>query len=122
MPDYNGSGGQGYRPKDSYRNETPEIRNEQPATGKTIEQTIKELMIERLFLKIKPEDISDETLLMEQLGIDSVSVFEIVVGLEETFGISFEDEEFKIEYYRTPNSIADQVRRKLAEKQKEPIS
>ena len=83
---------------------------------KSVEHTVKELMVERLFLKIKPEGISDDTLLMETLGVDSVSVFEIVVGLEEVYGISFEDDEFKIETFRTPKSIADYVRRKMAGK------
>ena len=80
---------------------------------KSIEQTVKELMVERLFLKIKPEEIADDTPIMETLGVDSVSVFEIVVGLEEVHGISFEDEEFRIEVFRTPRSIADFVRQKL---------
>ena len=84
---------------------------------KRIEQTVKELMVERLFLKIAPEQIADETEIMEELGVDSVSVFEIVVGLEESFGISFGDDEFKIETFRTPKSIADYVRRKLEGKQ-----
>ena len=79
----------------------------------TVEQTIKELIVERLFLKIKAEEIGDETLLMEELGVDSVSVFEIVVGLEEVYGINFEDDEFKIETFRTPASIAEHVRRKM---------
>lgn len=81
-----------------------------------IEQRIKELIVERLFLKIKPEEIADDTPIMEALGVDSVSVFEIVVGLEEVYGISFEDEEFKIETFRTPKSIAEYVRRKLEAK------
>jgi len=80
---------------------------------KSIEQTVKELMVERLFLKIAPEQIADDTEIMEELGVDSVSVFEIVVGLEESFGISFGDDEFRIETFRTPKSIADYVRRKL---------
>ena len=80
---------------------------------KAIEQTIKELLVERLFLKIGPEEIADDTLLMEELGVDSVSVFEIVVGLEEVYGISFEDDAFRIETFRTPRSIAGHVRAKL---------
>lgn len=85
-------------------------------TEAAIEQRIKELIVERLFLKIKPEEIADDTPIMEALGVDSVSVFEIVVGLEEVYGISFEDEEFKIETFRTPKSIAEYVRRKLEAK------
>jgi acyl carrier protein len=81
-----------------------------------IEQRIKQLIVERLFLKMKPEEIADDTPIMEALGVDSVSVFEIVVGLEEVYGISFENEEFKIETFRTPKSIADYVRRKLEAK------
>lgn len=82
-------------------------------TQQSIEQTIKEIMVERLFLKIRPADIADDTLLMEDLGVDSVSIFEIVVGLEETYGITFEDDEFNLENFRTPKSIADYLRRKM---------
>ena len=83
---------------------------------KSVEQTVKELMVQRLYLKVKPEDIADDALIMETLGVDSVSVFEIVVGLEETYGLSFEDDEFRIENFRTPKSIADYVRHKLETK------
>ena len=83
---------------------------------KSIEQTIKEIIVERLFLKIQPGEIADDALLMETLGVDSVSVFEIVVGLEEVVGISFEDDEFHIEKFQTVRSIADVVREKLAAK------
>ena len=85
-------------------------------TEKSVELGIKEIMVERLFLKIKPEEIGDDTAIMEELGVDSVSVFEIVVGLEEVYGISFEDEEFRIEMFRTPRSIAEHVRQKLVQK------
>jgi len=79
---------------------------------KSIEQQIKEIIVERLFLKIQPEDIKDDDALMEKLGVDSVSVFEIVVGLEEVFGISFEDDEFQIEKFQDVASIAANVREK----------
>lgn len=85
-------------------------------TEKSVEQTVKEVMVERLFLKVKPESIADDTPIMESLGVDSVSVFEIVVGLEEVYGVSFEDDEFRIENFRTPKSIADFVRGKLGDK------
>jgi len=80
---------------------------------KPIEDTIKEMIVERLFLKVDPSEIPNDANLMKTLEIDSVSVLEIVVGLEEIYGISFEDEEFKIEIFETVNSIADFVREKL---------
>jgi len=78
----------------------------------SVEQAIKEMIVERLFLKIEPGDIPDEEPLTEALEIDSVQVLEIVVGLEEVYGISFEDEEFDIEIFKTVKSIADFVREK----------
>jgi len=77
-----------------------------------IEDQLKELIVERLFLKIEPGDIGDEDNLMEEHGIDSVQVLEIVVGLEEDYGVSFEDEDFDIEIFQTVKSIADFVREK----------
>ena len=75
-----------------------------------IEDQLKELIVERLFLKIEPGDIGDEDNLMEAHGIDSVQVLEIVVGLEEDYGVSFEDEDFDIEIFQTVKSIAAFVR------------
>jgi len=77
-----------------------------------IEDQLKELIVERLFLKIEPKDIGDEDNLMEDHGIDSVQVLEIVVGLEEEYGVSFEDEDFDIEVFQTVKSISDFVREK----------
>jgi len=79
-----------------------------------IEDRIKEIIVERLFLKVQPSDIADDDALMEKLGVDSVSVFEIVVGLEEVFRISFEDDEFQIEKFKDVASIAAHVREKQA--------
>ena len=82
-------------------------------TDEQIEDRLKEIIVERLFLKIDPEDIGDEDNLMEDHGIDSVQVLEIVVGLEEEYGVSFEDEDFDIEVLQTVQLIADYVRGKM---------
>ena len=83
--------------------------SDQPA----LEERLKGLIIERLFLKdIEPSDIGDEDELMERLGVDSVQVFEIVVGLEEEFEVIFDEEEFDIEIFKSVKSIADAVREK----------
>jgi len=80
---------------------------------KSIEDTIREMLVERLFLKVEPSEIEDDARLMETFGVDSVSVFEIVVGLEEVYGLSFEDEEFDIEIFQSVRSISEYVRRKI---------
>ena len=80
----------------------------------TLEQELKQLIVERLFLKVAPEEIGDEDPLMDTYGIDSVQLFEIVVGLEEAYGITMEDEEFDLALFANIKSIADFVRQKQA--------
>lgn len=71
------------------------------------------MIVERLFLDVSPEDIGDDDSLPEEFNVDSVNLFEIVVGLEEVFGITLEDEELSVEAFSTVSKIADVVQRKL---------
>ena len=80
---------------------------------KSIEDTLREMMVERLFLKITPEEIDLDANLMETYGIDSVQVSELVVGTEATFDISFEDDDFDPTQFDTLQHIAELVRNKL---------
>lgn len=74
---------------------------------------VKNMIVERLFLPISPKEIEDDAPLMETYEIDSVALFELVVGLEEEFGLSMEDEDFQVETFHTVNSIATFVGPKL---------
>ena len=76
---------------------------------------LKEMIVERLFLNVAPEDIKDDGPLMETYNIDSVALFEVVVGLEEDFEVSMEDDEFSLDLFENVNSIAGFVQKKLAE-------
>lgn len=78
-----------------------------------IEDQLKAMIVERLFLKVSPSEIADDDLLMQKFEIDSVRLFEIVIGLEEVFNISLEDDEFSIERFESVKAIADLVRAKL---------
>lgn len=80
-----------------------------------LKQQIKEMIVERLFLDADPAQIGDDENLMENYDIDSVNLFEIVVGMEEQFGISFEDDDFSVDLFATVDSLAQFVERKLAE-------
>jgi acyl carrier protein len=85
------------------------------ADTERVEDRIKGLIVELLFLKdTKPSDIGDEDVLEETLGVDSVALFQIVAGLEESFDVRFEDEDFDAERFRTVKAIADVVRGKKA--------
>ena len=73
---------------------------------------LKQMIVERLFLNVAAGAIDDNADLMQSYGIDSVNLFEIIVGLEEEFGITVEDEDFSVEAFATVSNIADLVKRK----------
>ena len=50
---------------------------------------IKGMLVERLFLNVVPEDMPDGANIMDEYGIDSVALLELVVALEDEFGIEF---------------------------------
>jgi len=81
---------------------------------RTVEDQLKAMIVERLFLHVSPAEIADDDLLMERFEIDSVRLFEIVIGLEEVFNVSLEDDEFSIERFESVKAIAELVRGKLA--------
>jgi len=81
-------------------------------TDESVEIQLKEMIVERLFLDVDPAAIADDENLMENYEIDSVNLFEIVVGLEEQFEISFEDEDFSVDLFATINNLAEYVEQK----------
>ncbi|MFO7900916.1 MAG: phosphopantetheine-binding protein [Planctomycetota bacterium] len=80
-----------------------------------IEDRLKQMIVERCFLDIAPASIEDDEPLMKRRDIDSLKLFEIVVGTEEEFGISVMNENFSVDHFRTVGDIADCVRRHLTE-------
>lgn len=74
---------------------------------------LKEMIVEKLFLQVEPQDIGDDDSLMDKYGVDSVMLFEIVVGLEEQFNVTLEDDEFDIEIFKNVQSIAEFAAKKL---------
>ena len=53
-----------------------------------LKSQIKKMIVERLFLSIRPDQIEDDAPLMETYNIDSVALFELVVGLEDDLGVA----------------------------------
>jgi acyl carrier protein len=77
-----------------------------------IEDRLKLMIVERLMLNAKPEDIGDEDDLIKKWNVESVQLMEIVIGLEELFGIQLGDDEFSIKKFRTVKNIAEVVKSK----------
>jgi acyl carrier protein len=82
-------------------------------TNAAIEAKLKNMIVDRLFLKVKPEEIPNNVSLMDAYGVDSVSLLELVVGLEEAFGVQVEDGDFNVRNFATVAALRDFVRARL---------
>jgi len=78
-----------------------------------IETRLKDLIVDRLFLKVAPEALEAEASLIEVYGVDSVCLLELVVGLEDEFGIQIEDGDFNVQNFESVVSLTEFVRTRL---------
>ncbi len=78
-----------------------------------IEAKLKEMIVERLFLNIAPDDITTDASLIDAYGVDSVCLLELVVGLEEAFGIVIEDGDFDVRNFISVAALRDFVQSRL---------
>ncbi|HLN81616.1 MAG TPA: phosphopantetheine-binding protein [Thermoanaerobaculia bacterium] len=74
---------------------------------------VKDLIVRRLKLDIDPTSIeSDAPLFGEGLGLDSIDALELVLGLEQEFGIKVEDEEVGVKAFASVNALVDFIEQK----------
>jgi acyl carrier protein len=76
-----------------------------------LKQQLKELLVEHLNLKdVKPEAIADDQLIFgEGLGLDSIDALEIIVMLQQHFGIRLTKADNGPQVLATVNSMADYI-------------
>ncbi|HTO76487.1 MAG TPA: phosphopantetheine-binding protein [Thermoanaerobaculia bacterium] len=78
-----------------------------------IAQRVKELIVRRLKLEIDPATIPDDAPLFgEGLGLDSIDALELVLGLEQEFGIKVQDEEVGVKAFASVNALVDFIEQK----------
>ena len=77
----------------------------------TMEDQIKELLVERLFLDLEPSQIENDTQLSEY-GVDSFLMLELVVAMEEIFAVHFEPADITAKALKTVSSLATLIRSK----------
>lgn len=82
-----------------------------------IEDQVKQMIVERLFLDVDPADIADDDVLMDTLEVDSIKLLEIVIGIQEAYEFEIEDDEFSPERFETVAAIAAFVREKTGGEQ-----
>lgn len=79
----------------------------------TIEKKLKEMIVERLFLTVPPEEMETDASLIDAYGVDSVCLLELVVGLEDVFGIVIEDGDFDVRNFISVAALRDFVSARL---------
>jgi acyl carrier protein len=57
----------------------------------SVEQRVKEIIVEQL--GVDPEQVTNEASFVDDLGADSLDTVELVMALEEEFGLEIADEE-----------------------------
>ena len=77
----------------------------------TIQESLKELIVERLFLDISPSDIEDDVELADY-GVDSFLLLELIVALEEMFSITFEQTDITSEALKSVTTLTELIRGK----------
>ena len=70
---------------------------------------VKEMIIERLTLEgMGPDDIEDGAPLFgEGLGLDSIDALELVLGIEQVFGVKIEDEAAGLKAFKSVQALTD---------------
>jgi len=80
-----------------------------------LKNRIKHVIVDRLKLEMEPSDIGDATPLFgEGLGLDSIDALELVLGIEQEFGVKIEDEEVGAQALASVDSLAAFVDAKQA--------
>jgi acyl carrier protein len=80
-----------------------------------LKSKVKDLIVRRLKLEIAPASIDDSAPLFgEGLGLDSIDALELVLGLEQEFGIKVADEEVGIKAFSSVDSLTDFIKEKSA--------
>jgi len=82
-------------------------------SDKTTQDRIKDLIVEKVLVGVNPDEISNDSELVSELGLDSIQIIGLIGGLEEEFDIVLEDDDLDFELFSTINNLAKLVNGKL---------
>ena len=69
--------------------------------------------IKRMLLELLNKEDLDEKQELLSVGLDSLNVIKLIVMLEETFSIRFEDEYLQLKYFNSIDTLSNFVTSKL---------
>ena len=73
---------------------------------KSMEQKVIDIIVEQL--KVSPEEVTPEASFTEDLGADSLDLVELIMAIEEEFGLEISDED--AEKIQTVQDVIDYVK------------
>ena len=69
--------------------------------------------IKRMLLELLNKEDLDEKQELLSVGLDSLNVIKLIVMLEETLSIRFEDEDLQLKYFHSIDTLSNFVTSKL---------
>jgi acyl carrier protein len=82
----------------------------------SVNERIREYLLTEAMQGAPPEELTDDTNLVEEEILDSLGIFALVEFLEESFGIQIDAEEVVMPNFQTVTTIAALVTRLAPEK------
>ena len=73
----------------------------------TIEDRIKGVLTREVVVDMMLEEIDDTASLLDDIGLDSIQILELIVGLEDEFGIAVDDLDMDVELFANVRSVAE---------------
>lgn len=89
----------------------PDVASSKVVDRATLVKEVGSLIIESVHLNhIQPQDVTEATSLFEEgLGLDSVDILEIVVAMEQKYGVKVPDAQAGKEIFQSVGSIVDYI-------------
>lgn len=84
-----------------------------PLPDAQLDQQLKELLVERLFLDLSPDDIDADAPLADQ-GVDSFLLLELIVAMEESFQVRFVPADINAQTLKSIASLRECIKSKQA--------
>ena len=78
----------------------------------SIENRMKMILAREAMVQMKPEEIDNNASLMDDLGLDSKKIVELIIGIENEFNIKIKDEDLSLDLFKSVISLSEYVRSK----------
>lgn len=80
-----------------------------------IEDTLRDILIEDLFIQLDRDRILPTQSLRNEIGLDSVGFVELRTQIEQRLGVAISDDEFTPENFATISTLGHLIRRRRGE-------